>query len=255
MGAAAVEAYLHETVAPKLLGRDPLQIEAINAALAELPRLALAPASRRAATRRSTSRCGTCSARRTAGRSPTCWAAARATRSASTTPAPATSTSATRARRRSPTGTSARTGGPYEDLDAFLHRADELALSLLEQGITGMKIWPFDIAAERTRRLDISPAELDTALEPFRKIRTRGRRPDGHHGRVPLAVEPADGQEARRAAGRVRHLLARGPVPPRQHRRPRRLRAAQQGVGLRVRDARLHALVPRVPRRPASPAS
>ena len=34
MGAAAVEAYLHETVAPKLLGRDPLRIEAINAALA-----------------------------------------------------------------------------------------------------------------------------------------------------------------------------------------------------------------------------
>ena len=30
MGAAAVEAYLHETVAPKLLGRDPLRIEAIG---------------------------------------------------------------------------------------------------------------------------------------------------------------------------------------------------------------------------------
>jgi L-alanine-DL-glutamate epimerase-like enolase superfamily enzyme len=34
-----------------------------------------------------------------------------------------------------------------------------------------MKIWPFDIAAERTHGYDISPAELDTALEPFRKIR------------------------------------------------------------------------------------
>jgi len=30
--------------------------------------------------------------------------------------------------------------GPYEDFEAFLTRADELALSLLEQGITGMKI-------------------------------------------------------------------------------------------------------------------
>ena len=28
--------------------------------------------------------------------------------------------------------------GPYEDFEAFLNRADELALSLLEQGITGM---------------------------------------------------------------------------------------------------------------------
>jgi L-alanine-DL-glutamate epimerase-like enolase superfamily enzyme len=61
--------------------------------------------------------------------------------------------------------------GPYEDLDAFLHRADELALSLLEQGITGMKIWPFDFAAERSGGHYISPAELDRALEPFRKIR------------------------------------------------------------------------------------
>lgn len=61
--------------------------------------------------------------------------------------------------------------GSYEDLDAFLRRADELAHSLLEQGITGMKIWPFDYAAERWEGLYISPEELDTALEPFRKIR------------------------------------------------------------------------------------
>ena len=66
---------------------------------------------------------------------------------------------------------SAAEQGPYEDLDAFLNRADELAHSLLEQGITGMKIWPFDFAAERSGGLYISPQELDTALEPFRKIR------------------------------------------------------------------------------------
>jgi galactonate dehydratase len=61
--------------------------------------------------------------------------------------------------------------GPYEDLDAFLNRADELAHSLLEQGITGMKIWPFDVAAERWDGLYIAPDELATALEPFAKIR------------------------------------------------------------------------------------
>ncbi len=61
--------------------------------------------------------------------------------------------------------------GPYEDLDAFLNRADELAHSLLEQGITGMKIWPFDYAAEASGGLYISGAELTRALEPFRKIR------------------------------------------------------------------------------------
>lgn len=47
--------------------------------------------------------------------------------------------------------------GIYEDLDAFLHRADELAHSLLEMGITGMKIWPFDYAAEASQGQYISP--------------------------------------------------------------------------------------------------
>ena len=61
--------------------------------------------------------------------------------------------------------------GPYEDLDAFLHRADELARDLLAQGITGMKIWPFDPYAEASLGHDISTADLDRALEPVRKIR------------------------------------------------------------------------------------
>lgn len=62
-------------------------------------------------------------------------------------------------------------GQDYDDLDAFLHRADELALSLLEDGITAMKIWPFDAAAEKTGGLGIPAADLRTALEPFEKIR------------------------------------------------------------------------------------
>jgi L-alanine-DL-glutamate epimerase-like enolase superfamily enzyme len=61
--------------------------------------------------------------------------------------------------------------GPYEDLDAFLHRADELAEDLLSQGITGMKIWPFDPHAEESGGHYISEEGLQEALEPFRKIR------------------------------------------------------------------------------------
>jgi L-alanine-DL-glutamate epimerase-like enolase superfamily enzyme len=61
--------------------------------------------------------------------------------------------------------------GPYEDLHAFLHHADELAQSLLDEGITAMKIWPFDLAAERSLGNEITPAELTDALEPFAKIR------------------------------------------------------------------------------------
>ena len=76
-------------------------------------------------------------------------------------------------------GLGGKPAGPYEDLDAFLHRADELAQSLLEQDIGAMKIWPFDTYAEANEGMHISGAELDAALEPFRKIRKAvGKRMD-----------------------------------------------------------------------------
>lgn len=61
--------------------------------------------------------------------------------------------------------------GPYEDLEAFMHRADELALSLLDEGISGMKIWPFDPFAEYSGGHYLSNEDLKEGLEPFRKIR------------------------------------------------------------------------------------
>jgi galactonate dehydratase len=67
-------------------------------------------------------------------------------------------------------GLNAKTGA-YEDLDAFLHRPDELAHSLLEMGIDAMKIWPLDYAAEASSGYRISPADLKKGLEPFEKIR------------------------------------------------------------------------------------
>jgi L-alanine-DL-glutamate epimerase-like enolase superfamily enzyme len=62
-------------------------------------------------------------------------------------------------------------GTAYEDLEAFLHRSDELANSLLEQGITGMKIWPFDPFAEASDGQYISMADLRQALAPIEKVR------------------------------------------------------------------------------------
>lgn len=59
----------------------------------------------------------------------------------------------------------------YDDLNSFLNCADELALSLLEDGITAMKIWPFDHAAEATRGQYISMPDIHKALQPFEKIR------------------------------------------------------------------------------------
>jgi galactonate dehydratase len=170
MGAAAVEAYLHETVAPKIIGRDPMQIEAINRdllgylgwrgagvetrgnsavdiALWDLFGKALGVPVSVALGGRSRDMVRTYN---------TC-AGYRYVRDA-------------RAQAVANWGVG-EVSGPYEDLDGFLNSADELAHSLLEQGITGMKIWPFDIAAERTGGLDISPDELRLALEPFEKIR------------------------------------------------------------------------------------
>ncbi len=60
----------------------------------------------------------------------------------------------------------------YDDLNAFMNCADELAVSLLEEDITAMKIWPFDLAAEKTRGQYIETADLRAALVPFEKIRS-----------------------------------------------------------------------------------
>lgn len=59
----------------------------------------------------------------------------------------------------------------YEDLDAFLNRPGELASDLLESGISAMKIWPFDFSAGAADGADISTADLTRAMRPFELIR------------------------------------------------------------------------------------
>lgn len=61
--------------------------------------------------------------------------------------------------------------GQWEDLQAFLTRPADLARSLLREGITAMKVWPFDRAAERTRGTEISNDELDRGLQVIADIR------------------------------------------------------------------------------------
>lgn len=45
----------------------------------------------------------------------------------------------------------AGSGGRYEDLWRFLNEPAALARDLRDQGYTGMKVWPFDLAAEESR--------------------------------------------------------------------------------------------------------
>jgi L-alanine-DL-glutamate epimerase-like enolase superfamily enzyme len=60
---------------------------------------------------------------------------------------------------------------PFEDLEAFLHRPAELAKELAAEGIPGMKVWPFDLGAERTGGTAILPDDLERGLNVLRAIR------------------------------------------------------------------------------------
>ena len=61
--------------------------------------------------------------------------------------------------------------GDYDDLNSSLNCPDELASELLSEGITAMKICPFDIAANKTDGHYISSADLRAGLTLFEKIR------------------------------------------------------------------------------------
>ena len=170
MGAAAVEAYIHESAAPKLIGRDPIQIEAINKSLINYLGWRGTGVETRGNSAIDIALWDLFG--KAIGR-PLCEALGGKSRDRIRVYNTCAGYKYIRDERSQAVANwgVGNSRGPYEDLEAFLHRADELALSLLEQGITGMKIWPFDIAAERTAGWDISPAELDAALEPFAKIR------------------------------------------------------------------------------------
>jgi len=59
----------------------------------------------------------------------------------------------------------------YEDLQGFLSRPAELTRSLLDEGYTAMKVWPFDAAAERSRGQDITSGDLREAMRILEAIR------------------------------------------------------------------------------------
>jgi galactonate dehydratase len=171
-GARAVEAYVHETAAPYLLGKDPLRIDhhasqlhgylgyassgaetrgnsAIDIALWDLfGKVANQPVYQLMGgkSRESIRTYNTCAGYRYVREKP-----------------------------RQEVGNwglpETEPEGPYEDLEAFLHRSGELAEDLLSQGITGMKIWPFDPHAEESGGHHITEEGLQVALEPFRRIR------------------------------------------------------------------------------------
>jgi galactonate dehydratase len=170
-GAGAVEAHIHDTLAGRLLGRNPLHIEALHREMLNLP---MAQSSTGVEYRAASAVdiafwdifgkvCkqpvhqmlgGLCRDRQRIYN--TC-AGYNYVRSNNIRPVS--------------NWNMGDSEGPYEDLDGFMNRADQLAESLLEQGITAMKIWPFDPAANENQGAHITSEQLKKALEPFEKIR------------------------------------------------------------------------------------
>lgn len=61
--------------------------------------------------------------------------------------------------------------GPYDDQVAFMRDAGALAESLLSEGYSAMKIWPFDPLAAKTAGQAITLEDVRKGIEPFAKIR------------------------------------------------------------------------------------
>ncbi len=169
-GSGAVSAHIHETLAGRLLGKNPLNIEALNREMVNLP---LAQASTGAEYRAASAidialwdlygKVVNQPVHQLLGG--LCWdklrvyntcAGYRYVRAANIRPVDTWNFS---------------DDGPYEDLQAFMERPGELAQSLLDMGINAMKIWPFDPAANANKGRYISAAELNKALWPFEEIR------------------------------------------------------------------------------------
>jgi galactonate dehydratase len=181
IGPATVEAHIHETIAPYLVGKDPLLVSqhwhelsgaflgyqgtgaetrgmsAVDLALWDIRGQALdRPITDLlgGATRESVRIYNTCAG-------PTY---GRGTRGAL---------------RATDRGTAAQDGllaaagtaEPYEDLPMAIDRPAELARQLLDQGISAMKIWPFDPYAAASKGYDIRPADLSAGVAVIAQIR------------------------------------------------------------------------------------
>ena len=171
-GAKAVEAYLHETVAPKVIGRDPLEIDRLSRDLVGYVGYRSTGVESRG---NSAFDIALWDVFGKATGQPIAQLLGGFTRQDIRT----YNTCAGADYIRKATGQATDNFGLHsgavdglDDLNAFTTCADELAVSLLDEGITGMKIWPFDAAAERNDGLYIAPDELRTALRPFEKIRS-----------------------------------------------------------------------------------
>lgn len=63
--------------------------------------------------------------------------------------------------------------GKLQDNWSSIHAAGDLAEELIAEGITGMKMWPFDRYVHRSGANYLSPADIEEGMKPLREIRER----------------------------------------------------------------------------------
>ncbi|MGO4916408.1 mandelate racemase/muconate lactonizing enzyme family protein [Pseudogemmobacter sp. W21_MBD1_M6] len=170
-GAEAVEAHIHNTLAVRLVGQDPLNIELLHKEMVSLPNAqASTGVEYRAASAVDIALwdlfgkvCGQPVHTMLGGQS---WDRMRTYNTCA-------GTRYVRTNKIRPVDTwnLDAAPSPYEDLDGFMNRAGELAEDLLENGISSMKIWPFDPAGIENKGQFITTEQMKTAVKPFELIR------------------------------------------------------------------------------------
>jgi len=168
-GSQAVEAVIHEQVAPYLLGKDARQIEGISRHLVN-PYVGFqsSGAEIRAASAVDMALWDLMGQRHGV---PLYVALGGAVRESIRVYNTCAGYSYNTSGARRAVGTSDAVTGPYDDQVAFMRDAGTLAESLLSEDYAAMKIWPFDVYADATGGHMISLSDLNAGLEPFRKIR------------------------------------------------------------------------------------
>lgn len=168
-GSQAVEAVIHEQVAPYLLGKDARQIEAVSRHLMS-PYVGFNSSSAevRAASAVDMALWDLAGQRHSVPVYVALGGAVRdSIRAYNTCAGYSYNTSGS----RRAIGTGDAAAGPYDDQIAFMRDAGALAESLLSEGYTAMKIWPFDGYAAASGGHMITLSDLNSGLEPFRKVR------------------------------------------------------------------------------------
>ena len=174
VGVEAVEAFIHESVAPRLLGQDPLEINRIHEVLhQDFIGFSGSGVAVRAAsaidfalwdllgqeTNKSLHQLLGEKVRQKIRAYNTCAGSGYSKGSSNID-----------RNRKAQIGISEE--GDYEDLVAFLKEPEMLVASLKSMGFTAMKIWPFDEAAMRSGGQTITPADLSEGVDIMRRARS-----------------------------------------------------------------------------------